>query len=309
MRIPIEQVDEDRAPRRRPARRRPLNVSGIKTVIVFAVGWITALVSGITGLGAQSAYAPMLTWMLGFAPDKAQGTALNFAAWTALAAVLGAYAAGAMPAHFIVSGLVLVIGAIVGALLAAPVVRKLQGQGWRRTFQSIGIALMMAVIVQVSHTSSLLAGKPNIAEWQSPGLLLLLGVGVGAATQVLGVAGGTLLVPALYFFSGLRSVSSGASVLGNHAAPAVGLSLFVIALASTLPAMAYNRKGLVDDSLRTPIIVAGLLGGFCGGWILPSITARVVMVVSAFIAMFLCARELARMSLESNTADSSSPQV
>ena len=275
---------------RRSARRRPLNVGKIKATIVFGVGWITALFSGLTGLGAQAAYAPMLTWMLGYAPEKAQGTALNYGAWTAGAAVMGAMAAGAMPSGFVLSGVMLLIGAIVGAIVAVPLAKQLQGQGWKRLFQSIGIALMLVVIVQTSHTGSLYTGRPNLAEWNSPGLLLLLGLGVGAATQVLGLAGGTLLVPALYLFSGIRNGNN------NQAAPAVGLSLFVIALASALPALAYNRKGLVDDTLRTEIIAAGLLGGFCGGWLLPNVLARFVIMMSAAIAMFLCARELARMS-------------
>ncbi len=283
----------------RSARRRPLNIGKLKATIVFVIGWITALVSGITGLGAQAAYAPMLTWMLGYAPDKAQGTALNFAAWTAVAGVLAAYAAGAMPTGFILSGVMLLIGAVIGAIVAAPVARKLQGQGWRRMSASIGIALMLAVIVQASHSGGLFTGRPNIAEWHTPGLLLLLGLASGVATQVLGLGGGTLLVPALYFFSGIRVVTINGAI--NQAAPAVGLSLFVIALASALPAMAYNRKGLVDTALRTEIIAAGLIGGFCGGWLLVSVTARVVIMVSAVIAMFLCARELARMSTDTVT--------
>lgn len=286
---------------RRSARRRPLNIGKLKATIVFVVGWITALVSGITGLGAQAAYAPMLTWMLGYAPEKAQGTALNFAAWTAAAGVMGAYAAGAMPSGFIFSGVMLLIGAVLGAIVAAPLAIKFRGQNWRRMSATIGIALMLAVIVQASHTGGLFTGRPNIAEWHTPGLLLLLGVMSGAATQVLGFTGGTLLVPALYFFSGLQVVTKSGAI--NQAAPAVGLSLFVIALASVLPALAYNRKGLVDNILRTEIIAAGLIGGFCGGWLLVNITARVVVMVSAVIAMFLCARELARMSADNVTEE------
>ena len=83
-------------PPRNPYRRqrRQLNVSGIKSFIVFVVGAITSLIGGLTGMSAQVIFAPMLTWMLGFAPEKAQGTAMSFAAWAAAAAAAGAYIAG-----------------------------------------------------------------------------------------------------------------------------------------------------------------------------------------------------------------------
>src|SRR5689334_20568563 len=77
-------------------RRKPLNISRIKSVIVFVVGSLTALGGALTGLGAQVAFAPMLTWMLGFNAEKAQATAMRYAAFAAAASVFGAYAANQM---------------------------------------------------------------------------------------------------------------------------------------------------------------------------------------------------------------------
>ena len=87
-------------------------------------GAITALFGGLTGLGAQAAFAPMLTWMLGFAPEKAQGTAMYFGAWAAAAAVAGAYVGGAAPSGFVLSGTMLVIGAVLGAILSVRAAQK-----------------------------------------------------------------------------------------------------------------------------------------------------------------------------------------
>ncbi len=272
--------------------RRQLNVSAIKSVVVFAVGAITALIGGLTGLGAQSAFAPMLTWMLGFGPEKAQGTAMNFGMWAALAASAGAYVSGATPPGYVLSAVMLVAGAIVGAILMAGVSKKVQGQVWRRTSQGIGIALGMVVVVQVAHTSGLFAAQPNLANWSSPVFLLLMGVGTGAVTQLLGLTSGALLVPVLYFGTGLRTLD------GSYAAPAVSLSVLVIALASALPAFAYGRRGLVDTLYRTPAVVAGLVGGFCGGVLLAHLQGRLVILFSAAVAMFLCARELSRLAFE-----------
>ena len=106
----------------------------------------------------------------------------------------------------------------------------------------------------------------------------------------MGLTSGTLLVPALYFLSGIRAAH------GNYAAPAVALSVLVIALASALPAAAYSKRGLVDTIYRTPVVFAAIAGGFCGGLLLTHVMERVVIVFSAVVAMFLCARELSRLA-------------
>ena len=146
------------------------------------------------------------------------------------------------------------------------------------------------VVVQVSHSSGLFMGRPNLQEWHSPLWMLLIGLVVGAATTVMGLTSGTLLVPALYFLSGMRGGH------GNYAAPAVALSVLVVALTSTLPAAAYGKRGLVDVMYRTPVVLAAIAGGFCGGLLLTHVMERVVIVFSAVVAMFLCARELSRLA-------------
>jgi uncharacterized membrane protein YfcA len=282
--------EENESPRRTYRRRRQLNVTGIKSFIVFFVGAITALIGGLTGMSAQVIFAPMLTWMLGFAPEKAQGTAMSYAAWAASAAVAGAYVAGGTPAGYVLAGVSLALGAVLGAILTAPIAKKLQGNVWRRTFQTLGIAITMAVVVQVSHSSGLFMGRPNLQEWHSPPWMLLIGLVVGTATTIMGLTSGTLLVPALYFLSGLRAAHS------NYAAPAVALSVLVVALTSALPAATYGKRGLVDIMYRTPVVLAAIAGGFCGGLLLTHVMERVVIVFSAVVAMFLCARELSRLA-------------
>ena len=103
--------EENETPRNPYRRRRQLNVAGIKSFIVFVVGTITALIGGVTGMSAQVIFAPMLTWMLGFAPEKAQGTAMCYAAWAASAASAGAYVAGGTPTGYVLAGVSLALGA------------------------------------------------------------------------------------------------------------------------------------------------------------------------------------------------------
>ena len=73
----------------RPNRRRKtLDISRIKVVVVVITGAIVGILSSLTGQGAQLAYTPALSWMLGFNLEKAHATAMRYALAAALAAVI-----------------------------------------------------------------------------------------------------------------------------------------------------------------------------------------------------------------------------
>ena len=123
-------------------RRRKLNQSLIKSVIVLLAAAVSALGSAMSGIGAHLGFAPMLAWMFGYHPEKAQATALRFSLVAALATIL-TYCALQDPAGHAAHGrdlvgyllyktlhhaslhasrgLFLAVGATFGALAAAPV--------------------------------------------------------------------------------------------------------------------------------------------------------------------------------------------
>jgi|SRR5579871_4628230 len=300
-------------------RRKPLNLVRIKSVIVFVVGSLTALGGAITGLGAQVAFAPMLTWMLGFNAEKAQATAMRYAAFAAAASVFGAYAAHQMgyganpaagvqqevsaaqfwPGNLLLSGLLIFLGATIGAIFTAGLAPKPHQVGRRRIFQTMGVGLGILVISEARL--HLAAGTAHIALWHNmPHLawlaLLAMGIVVGGLTQVMGLSGGVLMVPALFFLGGYT------------AGQAATLSLLVVCLAALLPAWSYGRRGLVDTTYATPAVVGGLFGGLMGGLLLPHLSEMMIVILFSGIAMFLSARELARMALERPNPPESSEQ-
>src|SRR5258708_31056458 len=125
----------------RPRRRRSLNLTLIKRVVVFVVGAITAFGSGVTGLGAQAAFSPMLTWMFGFKSEKAQASGLMFACLTAIAGVAGACVGDSIPGSFLLRGTSLFLGAVIGALVVGRIAPRVPSTAWRRWSLTFGIAL------------------------------------------------------------------------------------------------------------------------------------------------------------------------
>jgi uncharacterized membrane protein YfcA len=114
-----------------------------------------------------------------------------------------------------------------------------------------------------------------------------IGLLVGALTQAGTLPGGLLMVAGLYY-------------LGHFAAvPAIATSLLVIVLAALLPAWGYGQRGLVDTDYGGATIAGGMLGGFGGGLLLAMAThdPRPVLMLFGVVAMFLCARELYRLTM------------
>ncbi len=280
---------------------RKLNISGIKTVIVALAATATAIGSALTGVGAQVAFSPMLTWMLGLPADTAQATAMRYGLFTSGAAVISAFLYENRDGHahtsdssvrfLLIAGMVLFIAATLGATLAATIAMKLKrngvtvlaSQSIRRFFHTAAIGVGFFVLIQARQITSFNTG--HMAHWQTLSGLVAMGIIVGALTQLLGLVSGALMVPSLYFCCGF----------GAHSA--VILSLLVILLASVLPAWSYARKGLIVPRYGNAAVIGGIIGGCLGGMILVHAEDRVLMFLFAGVTMFFPARELARMAL------------
>ncbi len=280
-------------PARRLRKRKPLNLPMIKSMIVMITGGFTALGSALTGIGAQVAYAPMLTWMLGFNAEKAKGTALRYTVFVSLAAVIGVFIRGMLAglntgqlATYVGMGLLLSLGATLGAMISIPLAPRPTQVARKRLMQSVGVLFSLFIVIQAGNLTRLTINSLHYAHWNSWWALLGIGLVVGILTQGTGLAGGVLMVPALYFLGGFSAFD------------AVTLSLLVIVLVSWLPAWSYDKKGLVDATYGNYAVAGGLLGGLLGGWLLLSFQEKFLLIFLGAISMFLAARELYRLSME-----------
>jgi uncharacterized membrane protein YfcA len=280
-------------PTRRLRRRKPLNLPLIKSLIVMIVGSFTALGSALTGIGAQVAFAPMLTWMLGFNTEKAKATALRYAVFVSLAACVGIAIRGVLTglnavqiAGYVGAAELLCLGATIGAVISLPMAPGPTQISRRRLMQSLGVILTLFVVIQASHLSRLTANSLHYAHWNAWWALLGMGFIVGIFTQATGLAGGVIMVPALYFLGGYNAYET------------VSLSLLVIAHVSLLPAWSYHKKRLDDTTFGNYAALGGTLGGLLGGLLLMNFQEKFILMFFGVVAMFLSARELYRLSME-----------
>ena len=268
----------------RPLRRRKkLNVTAIKTTIVFFVGMTTALGSALTGLAPQTALAPSLRWMLGFAPEKAQGTALRFVCFAIFAALVGSIIGHGFDRMLLASGMAAFVGATIGALIVLPISKQTALLGSRRLFLTAGMGLTLWVV----NDSVRLSGY-HVHTVAPVGILAVAGIGmaVGALTQAGALPGGLLMVVGLYYFGHFSAFQ------------AIEASLLVIVLAALLPAWGYGQRGLVDTDYSGATITGGILGGISGGLALAHADPKPILLAFGVVAMFLCARELYKLTMQ-----------
>lgn len=269
-------------------KNRKLNIPGVKRAVMAVVGVVLAFGCALSGIGAQVAAAPTVEFLLGLTEERTRGTSMALALCAAIAGAIGAIAAG-VPVDFGIA-VVLFVGATVGAILTGRAANNPRLKVVQRIGQSASILLAVYILeqgmrqriggVQPFNLGALTAYPTVVA--------LLIGLVAGALSNLLQVASGVFLVPALLFFSA-RALT---------APQAIALSLCVIALASFLPTLSYSSRGAIDRLTGPWLALGGVAGGVAGGWLLGHLRpdSPVPYAVFGLIAMFLGAWRMWRTS-------------
>src|SRR5947209_7725677 len=139
----------------------------------IVIGLLAGMFSALLGVGGGLLMVPAMVYLLRIGPQRAHGTSLAVMLPTAIAGV--SQYAGDLEGKW---GVVL-----VGIVMI-----------WRA-------AMELGVAPELRATPSGAAFPASVFPWPN---LLLVGVGVGFLSGLLGVGGGTLMVPVLVFLLGQR---------------------------------------------------------------------------------------------------------
>lgn len=283
-------------------KQRKLNQPLIKSVIVLIVAFFYAILSGITGIGVQVFFAPSLTWMFGYRHEKAFATALQFALFvSAVTFLIGVRFVGNWEV-FGIRGLLLVIGATIGATLTLKLSPSTDNLVRRRFFHTLISLMMLFVFYEGIRFSPQNAIKSHYAQFSVWWEILLIGGVTGALTRIMGAAGGVFMVPALFFLTAVPSADSVSNLRNTTAAEAVLVSHLVVFLASLLPSFSYSQRGAVDKTYLNWAIAGGILGGIVSGILLVNLLEKAILISFSIVAMFLSAQQLQRFAMETPTA-------
>lgn len=227
------------------------------------IGLAGGAASGLLGIGGGVVLVPLLVRYFHLPQKHAHGTSLAILVFTAIAAALTYRAAGTV--NLALAGW-LALGATVAAPLGARLAGRMDNAKLRRAFG------FMLVLVGFRL---FLTHLPSGSWLRQPGVLgdgLAIGTGavVGWLSGLLGVGGGTILVPILTLLFGIE----------QHQAQ--GVSLFMIIPTAIAGAWTHWKLGHVETRI-VPWIAAGSVVAAVGAAALashlPAATLRIAFGV------------------------------
>lgn len=232
------------------------------TPVLLGIG--SGLLGGLMGVGGGIVLVPLLVHLVRMGQHEAQGTSLAFVIATALIAVIpyhgnerldlalaAALTAGALP------------GVMLGSRIAA-----------RTPARTLGIAFgvfILVIAVRILVAPPLGSGGPEAwpLAWNVP-----VGLVVGVLAGLLGVGGGTILVPLLVLGQGVD----------QHTAQ--GISLLMIVPVGIVGVWSYAREGRLPSRRLPALLAGGAAGGFLGALLAHRTDAP---TLSRIFAVFLIA--------------------
>ena len=277
-----------------------LSVNGL---LIVALGGLTGILSGLFGVGGGFLTTPLLIFY-GIPPTVAAASASTQVTGASVTGVLAH--ASRKGVDYRMGGVIVgggIIGAGIGALLF-------------RFFQSIGqidVVISLLYVIMLGSIGTLMAREASQAirrssgegaqpvrrrrhhplvallpmRWRfygsglyiSPFAPLLMGVGVGMLTMLMGVGGGFILVPAMLY------------ILGMSASVVVGTSLFNILFVTIATTMmhALTTKA-VDVVLVGLLLIGSVTGAQVGSQFAARVKPEVLRLILAVIVLLVALR-------------------
>jgi uncharacterized membrane protein YfcA len=228
------------------------------------LGIVSGLLGGLMGVGGGIILVPLLVHFVHMGQHEAQGTSLAFVIGAALVAVVPYYGSDRLD---LLLAAALTLGAVPGVMLGSRLAARTSARRLRVTF---GVFLL-AIAIRILLAPPLDTGGSGL--WPLPGNVAL-GFAVGALAGLLGVGGGTILVPALVL----------GQAVDQHTAQ--GISLLMIVPVGIVGVLSYAREGRLPSGPLPALLAGGVLGALAGALLAHRTEAP---TLSRLFALFLLA--------------------
>lgn len=214
--------------------------------MIFLIGLAAGIFGGLVGLGGGVIMIPLLVDLLKFDQHKAHGTSLVALIFTGIAGALTYALRGSVD---IMASLYLAVTAIFTARAGARFANALPEWKLKRSFGGflILVSLLLLLKPYLPHPAGYVTG------WAEIVVLLLTGLFTGFISGMMGVGGGTIMVPSMVLLAGFTQYT------------AQGCSLLAMIPAGGAGAFTHWRLGNVNVSVLTKLIPGILVGTYIGG--------------------------------------------
>lgn len=212
----------------------------------FLIGLAAGFFGGLFGLGGGVIMIPLMAGILKIGQHKAHGTSLVALIFTGIAGTITYAFKGSVD---IMASVLLASTAIFTARAGAHFAHALPEWKLKRYFGGFMILVTLLLLLK-PYLSSI---DEPVSGWAKIVILLLTGVFTGFLSGMMGVGGGTIMVPSMVLLAGIaQHTAQGSSLLAMIPAGGVG-------------AYTHWRLGNVNAGILTGLIPGILIGTYMGG--------------------------------------------
>ena len=239
-------------------------------LLLVTFGFFIGILASMTGVGGGVFIVPILTFFYDFRVNSATGTSLTAIIFTAIASTIN-YAR--QKRIYYKTGLLLAVTAAPGAYLGGWIAKITQEQLLGLIFGAFLIlvaARMIVSLAQRKEADKTLPVKTD-AELVRSGKIIIIGVALGFfggfASGLLGIGGGTLIVPIMAF------------ALGMPIHLATATSMFTMIFTATSGVAEYYQAGLVNFPIALLFAAGTVVGAQVGAFTSKKISNRNLTVI------------------------------
>ncbi len=244
------------------------------TMQSFVIGFVAGIFGGLVGLGGGVIMIPLMVRFTGLTQHQAHGTSLMALVFTGLTGAITYYANGSVD---LPAAVLLAATAILTSSLGALSANALPERHLKMAFGSflIFVSLLLLAKPYLSRFAHPVAGG-----WPWAAAILASGALAGFLSGMMGVGGGSIMVPALVL------------LVGHSQHTAQGSSLMAMVPAGGVGAITHWRLGNVVGGLLLGLIPGIIAGTFLGGTVANMLKEASLRFVFAAVLIWLGLRDI-----------------
>lgn len=243
-----------------------------RQALLLGSGAAAGMVGGLLGIGGGIVLIPLLTALAGFDQHSAHGTSMVAVVATALVGVV-VYGKGS--ALDVAAAVQMAVVMLPATVVSAGYSRRVPAAKLRRHF---GVFVVVAALVLPFRDA---IGGELVLGGGLPAMLAIGLVG-GLVSGLLGVGGGSFVVPALVLVTGFP----------QHVAQ--GTSLAVILPSSAAGALEHTRIGHVRGRTLPSVLLGVLVGSWAGGVAALALPGGTLRILFSIVLLVMGTRFIAR---------------
>jgi len=163
----------------------------------FIIGFLAVIFGGLVGLGGGVIMIPLMVGILKLDQHKTHGTSLVALVFTGISGVIAYGMKGTVD---VTASVLMAATAIVTARVGANYAHAMTEWKLKRSFGGflVFVSILLLLKPSLPHIPGMYTGWPKIT------VLLLTGVFTGFLSGMMGVGGGTIMVPAMVLLAGFE---------------------------------------------------------------------------------------------------------